>query len=145
MVLLEVVLWPHRGFLKGLRDLGRQRVVERSLSCCRGEDWYWGSLTADAKWNVPLQVIPPGIKYKINTYSRGFRTCLATSPSSLKKTNGVSVVRRFEDQLGFSWDQALNGGMGWLGLRHRNIFLGCLRPWQGGKGGRGSGSAAGRG
>ena len=78
--------------------------MERSLSCCRGEDWYWGSLTADAKWNVPLQVIPPGIKYKINTYSRGFRTCLATSPSSLKKTNGVSVVRRFEDQLGFSWD-----------------------------------------
>lgn len=119
--------------------------MERSLSRCHGEDWYWGSLRADAKWNVPLQVIPPGIKHKINTHSRGFRTCLATSPSSLKKTNGVSVVRRFEDQLGFSWDQALNGGMGWLGLRHRNTSLGCLRPWQGGKGGRGSGSAAGRG
>lgn len=92
---------------------------------------------ADAKWNVPLQVIPPGIKYKINTCPRDFRTCLATSPSSLKKTNGVSVVRRFEDQLGFSWDQALNGGMGWLGLRHRNTWVGCLRPWQGGKRGKG--------
>ena len=103
-------------------------------------------LRADAKWNVPLQVIPPGIKYKINTCPRDFRTCLATSPGSLKKTNGVSVVRRFEDQLGFSWDQALNGGMGWLGLRHRNTWVGCLRPWQGEKRGeRGSGSAAGRG
>lgn len=137
MVLLEVVLWPQRGFLKALRDLGRQRVVERSLSHCHRKDWYWGSLRADAKWNVPLQVIPPGIKCKINTCPRDFRTCLATSHSSLKKTNGVSVVRRFEDQLGFSWDQAVNGGMGWLGLRHRNTCMGCLRPWQAGKRGKG--------
>ena len=42
MVLLEVVLWPQRGFLKGLRDLGRQKVVERSLSLCHAKDWYRG-------------------------------------------------------------------------------------------------------
>lgn len=80
-----LVLWSaHRGLPELLRDLAQACGAEMVGARRSG---------VHAKWNIPLQVIPPGMKHKPHACPMGFRTCLATAHGSLKQTRWVSMVR----------------------------------------------------
>lgn len=105
LLLLEVALWSvQRDFLEGALGFEEAEGQWRGDGCFCSElvppPWLVLVLS-DAKWDIPLQVIPPGTKHKLNRYQRGFRTHWRTSPSSLKKVNWIWIVRGFGDQLGF--------------------------------------------